>query len=1013
MAIVDAGPLQAIAPPTTVPTMTVTFSDGGTMPSSVITWIPLGSDPITLTANDAGAPNVTAVNFYNFLGPTGAVQNSLIGTATVDGGSASLTIVPGDLPFPGVLGSTNGINFALKACSVDSAGQVEAHPCSFGGNAFYIGTIGRVPNGNDGGTPPQMTALADGGSPMIWYFSQPTSTTVSSLVGVPANAVQLNGALGGLPTDGGTATYFPDTLTQTESAEAVAVVNSDGGSIDRYDSNSSLNNSPWLSGSATGLRRIVALTTKEALLLDNQGNYVYAQLNANPGSAVTAINATGAQPAGTNLPALSIGGGSVQTMANGAIVFWSQDSSGLAVRLLHPAINGGAPLVLGAHGTAGGSAAPQALFLGPSGEIFWAYTTPGNNQIIQAASFDGTNLHISAAQQIGALLTSQDVWLVPRPGVLLGTGNPNNTLRAAMEIDLRPSTPTITQLDIPTGSGPGTGAPLSNGVRDRTNQPNTFAISDDQSKAIFVTADPTGNTTYPSTYTLWLVDLATSNAQAIYGSIVLQTPGNNALSVSEGGASFDLAPHFVHSSAGLSLPVGATPSANNSIGAVVFAESLTATRGAGIIYGEARVLFARYDQPSLVLTAVDRTAISYGPTSVLGFPLDQRPSLENYYVGDSAAAQALIFLGLGDNGQPGIFSVSLAPAGGTVTASLLLDGGYGLQLREDTKRFLAVSREGTLMAGTLTTNPGSTLKPIAVGLLPGPGPETLSAQLLGFGFTPDGAHAWAFTFEGGDSFTSPAPPVGELQLFDLSAGTHTNFGQSPLVTQLSTNNQGLGPPPCFISQAQYAISQTTYGPDQPRFIGGAVTAAANPGLHTSLFVPTNRQIQCSTSLDGSEAIVIQTGNTLALAAPAPTGPISSSSPVAVSVTPRGSQLVNQLGVLPNASPLDQDPSVSTQEQQPFPNGGQQLPEWAVLQFQRSGFTTSVFKMVGEAAAFPSGPPAIDMVTDFNGAPSVARRIATDGRKALLFGFQLSDDPNGSYPIELPLAGKQVPQPLLP
>ena len=969
-AVLESPQLGVLQQPTGFPSITATV---GGAPVTQGSWLPLNAGPITFTATNVNA-SARSVAFLNT-----QLSNYRLGSAKAVAGAASLTVQPGEV------GADNSGLANVVACEEDVLGTVNLGTCSNGSETSSPSVnfiVGRIPVGAG---EPVLTSLPDGGSPAVWMVSAGTNT----LFGVS------NTALRSEPPDAGLSdqTYWGDTLQVAETAQSVVAVRSNGTTaVDRFDClDPSCWRTPWITSADSSLfRSIVALTAKTVLMITNNGDYAYA-FPAATGSVVS-TNTT-LRPAGS-VPT----GNSVFTLQNGAVLFWARtdpEAPNFQLYLLHPA-SGAKTIGPVVHSV-------QELWAWPSGEFIYGYLDDANARQIVAGFTDGANVTVTPPFQLNASSVSYN-WL--RAGSRMLTGFGNELLTGQIQLLVANVSAARHVINAPvTPVAGGTGGVVEM-VRSRSNEASALAISDDQLKALHVTEDAKdpADVFNNATYTLWLTDLATGQAAPLFSSPYLLGPANQNLN---NGGRFTISSHgeqsprFVHSSAGAALVDGHDSSgAVATVPAVVFAESLDA-KGLqnGLRVTTGRLYYAFYGAgptPSNPV-AVDR------PVLVLNQPNNDAPGSGNFNFGrptafESSAGSTLLFLGEDAGGRSAVYAAPLsATATGTVPAQLLAAGGYGLQLREDKGRFLLVRADGALLAGRLTASaaPGSTLKPVLLGLVPGPfAPDNILGQ-NSYGFTADGDHAWAVTNWGSDIARIDFYGTGQLEVADLSASGRTNFGE---VTFAPQGNQGSSYwLPCVGQSGQLAVMEAPLAADQAAIMTLQAEFASESPKRGALGVDDNgnNPPSCNVSLDGSEVYVVaQNGTNTSLGVGGSAGHLQ---------VAKFSWQVR--GYFEDPAPLASNP--------PWINGGPFAPATELISGAvQPGALRSVYKVYGESAAFPGGVPFLPVITLAGYAYPAAWHDA-DSHAARLFIMLNSVEGLSRYPVALPHPPRPLGDSLLP
>ena len=828
--------VKIIAPPTdasVVPTISV---NAGATALTFGSFVPLDSQPITITATYATVPaNITAIAFNSTL-------QGQIPTVNLTGNTASLTIDPTLLG----LGTTS-----LQACAVDAAGeQVDPKLCSAPFNLI----IGALPSQRA-----LETRDVDGGH-ALWFTSGDAGNGAQFLVSAPADVANL----GGVPTTAASdAGYFPDGLSQSESTSAVLAVRADGSGLDRFNCASGCQKAQFITKSpgGLGLRQVFGLGAAAIALVDQKNFAWFAPIAA--GGAAVAADPGGVSTSFGSAPMIEVGGGLLTSVTSNA-----DTTTPFEVVFYHPVL--GKPVKIG-----GAMTDSITLTAFPSGEMAVQYSagaTPAGVPInfVVFAYFNGTTVAQTAAIPINNLNFPPD-FQPAQPGLLAGTIDKDPAHAGAQIFIANPAANTVTfpvPVTCPTqvpadASCTGGVDPLATQTRLAisppgvlvNNQPvmdglwaaGNFAISDDQQKILTVTEDLQGGST---SYSVWLIDLASAAAQQLYATPLLVGGGGGSRT---GLGSVALAPHFVHAApAAINTVPGKAPAASLAAMPVVIWAELLESDPTGAGGGErgtppfvqmpyARILYSRYGAGNTAspVVAVDQLALfdAFRP---------------DFYV-TSAAAGAVFFPGITPSGKAlNIYSAPLT--GTTSTASLVMDQFSDYRVREDTSRIIVVRADGALYAGLLTGSAAqrAALTPVlsdAFGGQPNLNNGDGGDYTTTMGFTPDGDHAWAYVQIGGDPLGNVASAI--LQVVDLRNGARTNFGAASLFL-------GIGVAPVgFLGNGSIAVSieqQSFETGNSSLFAASSAAGTAHqrfpsPGVGFTGF---------ASSLDGTEGFVYST-----------------------------------------------------------------------------------------------------------------------------------------------------------
>jgi hypothetical protein len=735
------------------------------------------------------------------------------------------------------------------------------------------------------------------------------------------------------------------------------------------------------------------------MLLDSTGHVYWAPAVAGQ-SGVVAFSATGAAGASTAMN-VTPGFPPVQQTSAGALVAFINNGAAtpfLEIAVYHPNISGNNGVRLytptAVNGTPAASASALNVF--PGGEMIWQYrTATANDHFLGGIFYDG-----SAANQppstvtpapfgTAATATLATNLQVVRPGLVIGE-LPSTATGAPLqffEIDLKAATPSVLIPGAPFAAGVGTIQPGA--VQDRFGRQADFSVSDDLTKAIWVTQDTA--TGQPTTYTLRIADLATGTQ-----SILDSSP--NLVSTS-------FPPHFVHSAASYSaptLPVAGVP-------AVVWAEK---TNSVISFVNHERLFYAIYSATSSPPTpvAVDRETLA-------GANRGSWITGAGAAAIDSAAGAVLLFMVDSDFGGYSLYSVPLtASTGGTASAALVADAITGFAVREDEAQLLVGRSAGSLLLGRLVpgTSPSQQLQPILEG-----GPQGIPSLPLNpsFGFTPDGAHVFAAV----DQWSQSTPGAGTvlpalrgiLDVVDISkclatpapancAAARTNYGRT---AWSETFGAGL------FNGSGTAVMVETYSVNSVN--GHLVWASSNTGTrHTEIpqaaknfqvggAGASNSNFAFATSMDGNEAAFNAYGSALGLQ--------SNGSQYLISTGTAGIPF-SFPGFIPFfGTPVT--PPIAPQPATYLPYGGPTLPAYGFLSNGTGAVAGlgATFKVFGGSSPAPfisvSRPGGtIPIVPSIFGSPALVRK--TVDNKELLYEFYAFD--GFYYAIDLTLPGTAPP-----
>ena len=1002
---VSSGPLQALSPPTGVTNIAVLAADGGALPQG--TWVGLNSGPLTLVASNLPAGTRT-VRFVNQ-----GLNGATVATAALDGGTARATVAPAELE--GVDGVTT-----LVACPVDAVGQSEpASSCTDGGvNSQVSLAIGRVPA--DGGVMPVVTRT-DGGVTSIFYAGpnlSPAAAPTAEIFNVATTAV---GSLPDSPVTPGP--YLTSSLQALPyDAASVVAIRANGSGVDRFECAvagvcffQGYVNAP-LGGPR--IARIAALTSKVALFELVGGGYAYATNFFGPGAGPTAAFATvipNASPL-TGGDTLNCYGCNLATVASGAIIVWAQTSTGFQLLAVHPTAG---VLPMGPQI----ATQPIAMQVFPTGAFIGRYPSASARgvQSVFAAILDETKgapqVRFSDPVDVGT--NSNGQFAEARAQVLVGVEakvDPSFVLRQVMHVDLGLPKPVLTvpsgapsaAVDSPVG-------PLVSGVAGRFGR-DQFAVSDDQTKAIYVTAE---NSSIPgaqgASYTLWLLDLPSGKARPLYSSPWLQGPSGLT-------GSNELPPHFVHSAVGLtSVYQGQTRAAQpGDVRAVVWGEGYVFAQGASSAQQTFNELRLFYALPTAGDTAT--TPVLVDRTATMLVNVNDR-SLVSALTQDTAAGTSLYFV----SGQPNqtgfdLHRVPLQPSTtGTAASALVLDSVSSYQLREDTGRLLALRSDGTLYGGRLQAGQAPALSALGEGGPAGFPPFDPRYATTGtYGFTPDGDHGWMIVgVNFADAATDRLSTNTTLRILDLDGGHQNAGGQGyfvglrvPLPDPQVPQDQLEEPPPCFLDNGKTAIGyvglSSDFNPYASIYGARLVPSVVRKDLGIGAFEPAALGSPqgftpfCDVSIDGTEARISMLLNNRSDLRSASGGTLTGNY-LNAAVTPDLTTTTNQRTNF--NFQLGSEPAAYS------PFGGPYLESWEVFLSPTNDFQRSrgLFKVWGDTAANQGAPfPFIPFATVPNGGGFGTLDLRrTADNKALLVGYQ--SDSDWAYGIALPLPGRPLPR----
>jgi hypothetical protein len=996
-------------------------------------WVPLNAGTMTLSAQVVGAPGngVTSIEFHNANAP-GAGTSLLCPSRSP--AAPGTPAVPCAQPVSGTGVATLSLNAAevgkgdvtIFVCPVDATGlQTGACTqmpvlsiCGAAGTGVCPGnfTVGRVAAcpvslpcampvppaiGRNVDTPTNHT---------IYYLAQ---TAPGALDPQPGLFAQDSLSLSSNPNDQpgtriGSNHYLADGLVATADGTGVFGIQcttctatpAGNIAIDRVDcpstGNASCYKPSFVTAPAASSFRQIHVATSQAMLISNAappasttgGAAFYA-------SALQSQTTAAAVSIGTLQTVTTINGAANGTgthwgtMANGAIVAWFNNGGATQPAVYHPNLPGNhvalLPSLLG-----GPSIGSFDLVVFPTGEIVYQFTTDTSVRFLGAAYYDGTAnppKALAAPINYGSSLTTGPAknFITAGAGVLLGElpANGSTTSYQAIEINLFAGTATAPASFIPipfdgTTTGTfhdGVAPPGPPGVFARTGVASNFSVSDDKTKAIFVTDDPHAAGQTATIWRLHLVDLATGTQVSLAGSERMLCAFTSTAAPADcvpNAAGTAHYPRFVHSAP---VYVGGAPTGLNQ--AVVWEEE-SRVQASSTTSRRARISFATFSGAgSPAVSSVDRL-------NTYSIAANSAATVEV----ESAAGGAIFFLSDNDLGGVDLYAAPLTPPAASPTvSSKVIDRVFGFKVREDKGRMIVARADGTLYFAALPgggANPASGLVPIAVNAPSGDtvyGP--IGAPSVSFGFTPDGDHAFAVIDEQ-LFFGATLGYYGVLETIDLTtpafartdwgriaysfispltAGFISNAAAGEIVDQVSVENLGRG-------RLSVVLAANPTGRGDTRLF------VADPSLFAFRFTP---------SLDGSEGLFLYAGAANALSGNG-----------------------NFLPVSAGAESLLQAATNS-------PFGGPYRPEYSEINGALfSGAAASIFKVWGTTPPATSPPPFVTVSRGFSAAAATPLQTRqTPDNKELLYSFVDGSDANGSYTIWLPLSGRGPPSPLLP
>jgi hypothetical protein len=679
------------------------------------------------------------------------------------------------------------------------------------------------------------------------------------------------------------------------------------------------------------------------------------------------------------------------TMNNGAIVAVFTNAGITQPAIFHPKLAGNHIALLPFF--AGPSLGTWDLVVFPTGEIVYQFVTDTNVRFLGAAYYDGSAnppKMLAAPINLGSSTTTGTAknFITAGTGVLLGeVASSGSTNYEAMVINLFAGTATTPTSFVPVPfDGITNGILHEGGVFSRSGTAANFSVSDDQTRAIFVTNDPAAAGANGPIFRLHLVKLADGTQASLAGSermlcAATGTPAPGACAPNPAGAAHY--PRFVHSAP---VYAGAAPAGTHQ--AVVWEEEEPWTPAAASRH--ARISLANFSGSVPAIGTVDRLTTYQTVLEVP--PGGPSPVVAKYATEvESAAGGALYFLASSDLGGADLFMAPLAPSGtGVVASTRILDRVFGFKVREEKARILVARADGTLYFAPLAGGAAPpALTPIA-GNGPMGDPQFNGLNSLSYGFTPDGDHAFVAVDQ--EVYRATNFNVlgynGILLSINLASGGFASTDWGRVSYQGSTFTSG------FIANASAAEIVDDASVDNLGLGQLTVATAGAPTLHgnTGLFAGDPASLFFSAfgfspSLDDSEAAFVFAGTTNLLSA-------------------NGTFL--SLGSAAFVGP--QQAATNS------PFGGPYLPDYSQVNGSFfSGTASSLFKVFGTTAPGSAPPSFVSVVRGFNAAPSngPAQTRQTPDNKELLYSFVNGGDGNGGYAIWLPLSGRGAPPPLLP
>ena len=908
----------------------------------IFRWVPLNAGPLTFSATlSSSNPSVTTMAFRTGAGVFGTAPLAANGVAT-------LTVQPADVGLGDV---------AVSACPLDAVGQ--QGPCS-GAVTFNVGRI------NVGGSAPVLGKNVDASnSHTIYYvagnqqllaqdFSQ-LNTTTSGEPGQP-----VSGDL-----------FYADTLVATAEGTGTYAIKNDGSQVQRIECPTCIKTRFVIPPAGVSLRNFeqtgsgaVAVTGAAMLLADNASTPLGYFAQARPAQASDNAIAMGVPVGNGNSPrgGLFSSQAHVFSTRSGALVAWFNNNGDVRPWIFHPSLPGNHALPL--MGVRAGTVA-RDLIVYPGGEIVFLFTDSNNTYYVGAAFFDGVNVPgLLAPVQSGPAGSGNAPggFVLARPRVVLGLESGSSSGLQTLEINLL-GTPALFR-PAPF-NGVTAGSVVQYGVTQRLGNQGTFAVSDDQTKAIFVTQDPQPNNI--DTFRLHLLDLATGADTPVFASPTLgsnQNQGVRARGASEAlvldlppgfGPRVGRLPHFVTSAGSVT---GGTPSGANQF--VVYAETLPTANYQQLTSHE-RIGFASWQGSAVQVASIDRLNSFSAVNSET----------------ESAAGAVILFLSENKAGGADLYSVPLKPTSGPVVATKLVDRVFWFTTREDTARLLVMRSDGVMLSARLTpgANLQQTLAPVMDGCAGGDAPLSSRNELNTFGFTPDGNHGYALQ---GPSIDESRFVRGILETIDLDTGARQDFGRvvgsrynfsrSPEAGFVGNAGTALVVAPISVENLKIQLAVAPPGATTSRVNTLALAGGAEPN--------GNAMSGFRSSLDGSEGFLQYPGAQ------------------SVQLFKDGSFLRVPNGDVPFGGPGVN--STSLQQRATFSPFAPYLPDWSQVNATVNGLPGSLFKIWGGTGV----SPFVTVSRGFTAQESLNQTVITPDFKELLYSF---NDSNAAYGFVFALA----------
>ena len=794
------------------PTASTTVGTAANTALAAQSWVPLNGAPITFTESPTAAPSSTSrIAGIQFWSVGGGGTNILGGAANVlpiSNGAATITVNPADL----------GVGTrSIVAYQIDYFGN-PLNPSS-----VLVLTVGDITLNAGAPAQPILTHGNDGND-SIWLLGAAQATPAGAVCAGPANyLVQAYDQPAASPsavgkTVEGTNYFCQSSFFETYESTGVYGVLSTGAGITRFDGAAAATAGFITPQGTNKIARIepnsitaVALAVDDFTIDGGSGNGAFAL--AAKGSSANAEQEAGGADGGAFFAVPQVGGlggatSKISSSSAGALWAWVQVPTGNSAAgpsaqyqldIFHPAISNNSTQIKSylATGTTG-PATPISLTVFPGGEYVWEEIDAATGFLSMGAGrFDGTNqpVDLTNASASGVVLSGNAFaigvqhtltsanFFVPSPGILVGVvpsragvGSGASSISAGyevVEIDVSGTQakiyhPQLIQVNGTTASG----EVLTSGVSDRYGNFNTFTVSDDLKKVLYVTK-ATSVAPARDTYTINLLDLATGTASAIYSS---QFINNDDKTDNGGAAALTVYPHFLHgvnSYAGLSA-ARTTPTI------VRWNEELPVAGGTATSTVYERLYYANYASTTVTPVQIDHLGFAayQGSPPGLGAAIGGTIPV-NQLVAESVKADAIYFLSDDGGGQLSLYSRAFD---GSAGATLVTKGVSAWNLREDVGEQVVLRVDGTLLSGPLSAGAAGQLTAIYQSDSGGAAVNLTLAPLAGI--TGDGSSAFVVVHADqiyvsgvvGNQHTQIPLLTGDLITIDLTTGARTSWG---------------------------------------------------------------------------------------------------------------------------------------------------------------------------------------------------------------------------------------------